>query len=182
MKFKLAYISYSQISLLLLAILLIAGLPLLLVLTDSTKLSASDYTTKFEHLSIEDGLSQSVVFSILQDRNGYIWFGTQDGLNKYDGIDFTIFNRIPDDNTSISDDTISTIFRMNKSVVYHMSGKLHGYYAYLNYAKLSMNINEAWVDLDLQKGESIILDNSAKFTIMDYDENGLYLKFTEIIR
>jgi ligand-binding sensor domain-containing protein/signal transduction histidine kinase len=110
MKFKLVYFNCSQILLLLLAILLIAGLPLLLVLTDSTKLSAADYITKFEHLSIEDGLSQSVVFSILQDRNGYIWFGTQDGLNRYDGIDFTVFNRILDDDTSISDNTISTIF------------------------------------------------------------------------
>ena len=40
---------------------------------------------KFERISLEQGLSQSSVLCILQDRQGFMWFGTQDGLNKYDG-------------------------------------------------------------------------------------------------
>jgi ligand-binding sensor domain-containing protein len=40
---------------------------------------------KFEHLGIEQGLSQSSVYCILQDHQGFMWFGTQAGMNKYDG-------------------------------------------------------------------------------------------------
>ena len=36
---------------------------------------------RFEHLSLEDGLSQNAILSMLQDRQGFLWFGTQDGLN-----------------------------------------------------------------------------------------------------
>jgi diguanylate cyclase (GGDEF)-like protein len=45
---------------------------------------------RFTHLSVQDGLSQSSVLQILQDRKGLIWFGTQEGLNRYDGYRFTV--------------------------------------------------------------------------------------------
>lgn len=45
----------------------------------------------FRHLNIEDGLSQSSVFGQLQDSKGFMWFCTEDGLNKYDGYSFKIF-------------------------------------------------------------------------------------------
>lgn len=83
-------------------------------------------------------------------------------FNPSDAIEFST--------EKLGGDYFGTIFRMNRSIVYHMSGKLHGNYAYLNSGKLSVNINDAWVDVDLQKGESIILDNSAKFTIIDYND------------
>lgn len=46
---------------------------------------------QFERLSLEEGLSQSSINFIIQDSQGFMWFGTQDGLNKYDGYSFTIF-------------------------------------------------------------------------------------------
>ncbi len=46
---------------------------------------------RFEHLSIEQGLSQSSVNCILQDRRGFMWFGTEEGLNRYDGCEFRVF-------------------------------------------------------------------------------------------
>ena len=49
----------------------------------------------FERLSIADGLSQSSVNCILQDRQGFMWFGTEDGLNKYDGYTFTVYRHDP---------------------------------------------------------------------------------------
>lgn len=42
----------------------------------------------FDRLSIENGLSQITVHAILQDSKGFLWFGTEDGLNRYDGYDF----------------------------------------------------------------------------------------------
>jgi ligand-binding sensor domain-containing protein len=67
-------------------------------------------TLRFEHIGIEDGLSQSTVTSILQDRKGFLWFGTEDGLNRYDGYSFTVFKPDASDPTSLSDRWIQTLY------------------------------------------------------------------------
>ncbi len=59
-------------------------------------------TYRFEHLTIEDGLSQNAGLALLQDRSGYLWIGTQDGLNRYDGYSFTVFKHDPEDPNSLS--------------------------------------------------------------------------------
>ncbi|RPJ25395.1 MAG: PAS domain S-box protein [Chloroflexi bacterium] len=61
---------------------------------------------RFEHLSIEDGLSQNAGLAIFQDSKGYLWIGTQDGLNRYDGYSFKIYKHDPDDPNSISHNSI----------------------------------------------------------------------------
>jgi ligand-binding sensor domain-containing protein/two-component sensor histidine kinase len=63
----------------------------------------------FDHISIEDGLSESTVGRILQDRHGYMWFGTQDGLNQYDGHLLTIFRNDPTDSNSLSDSYVTAL-------------------------------------------------------------------------
>ena len=65
---------------------------------------------RFEQLSLEEGLSQSVVTTILQDRFGFLWVGTQDGLNRYDGHSFTIFRPDPDNPNTINDRWISCLY------------------------------------------------------------------------
>jgi len=57
---------------------------------------------KFTHLTTNDGLSQSYVHAILQDRRGFMWFGTRDGLNRYDGNAFVVYKHDPNDPGSIS--------------------------------------------------------------------------------
>ena len=64
---------------------------------------------RFEHISVEDGLSQNSGLAILQDSNGFMWFGTQDGLNKYDGQNFTVYKHDPDNSNSLSDNWILAI-------------------------------------------------------------------------
>ncbi|GAA4950857.1 two-component regulator propeller domain-containing protein [Algibacter agarivorans] len=54
----------------------------------------------FHHLTTDNGLSQNDVNDIYQDNQGFMWFATHDGLNKYDGYDFTVYN--PDSNNSKS--------------------------------------------------------------------------------
>ncbi|HKJ42118.1 MAG TPA: two-component regulator propeller domain-containing protein [Sunxiuqinia sp.] len=63
----------------------------------------------FNHLSIEDGLSNNSVSCIFQDREGYLWFGTLNGLNRYDGQHFKTYHNVPGDSTSISNNKIRTI-------------------------------------------------------------------------
>lgn len=57
---------------------------------------------RFEHLNLEDGLSQNSIFFVFQDSQGFLWVGTQDGLNRYDGYEFRVFKHDPDDTGSIS--------------------------------------------------------------------------------
>lgn len=64
---------------------------------------------KFDHINIQDGLSQNIVYSIYQDSRGFMWFGTADGLNRYDGYDFVIFKPNMNDTFGISDNRIKDI-------------------------------------------------------------------------
>ncbi|MCD8165297.1 MAG: hypothetical protein LUE93_03730 [Bacteroides sp.] len=67
----------------------------------------------FSYLSLEDGLSQITVTAIHQDRQGYMWFGTRNGLNRYNGYQFEVFTHQPDDPFSISDNHILSITEDN---------------------------------------------------------------------
>jgi hypothetical protein len=61
----------------------------------------------FRHYQVEDGLSNNAVVCCLQDRKGFLWFGTKDGLNRFDGYTFKIFRNNPDDSTSIGNNFYS---------------------------------------------------------------------------
>jgi ligand-binding sensor domain-containing protein/signal transduction histidine kinase len=87
---------------LLLGVLLLASLP--------HPAQAQSSSIRFETLSVENGLSQSTVRAIFQDDKGFMWFGTDDGLNKYDGYTFTIYKHDPENNASLSDNTITAIY------------------------------------------------------------------------
>jgi signal transduction histidine kinase/ligand-binding sensor domain-containing protein len=73
---------------------------------------------RFERIGIEDGLSNSAVWHILQDSEGYMWFGTQDGLNRYDGHSFTVYRHDPEDPQSLRDDYISSIYEDRSGVLW----------------------------------------------------------------
>ncbi len=69
-------------------------------------LLAQTPATRFEHLSVEDGLSHSAVFAIEQDRHGFLWLGTRKGLNRYDGYRFRVFQPDPEDPDSLSGSSV----------------------------------------------------------------------------
>ena len=72
--------------------------------------SSLGQTLRFDHLDMNDGLSQSSVHAIVQDPAGFMWFGTEDGLNRFDGHDFRIFRHDPMDSASISSNIIIGLF------------------------------------------------------------------------
>jgi diguanylate cyclase (GGDEF)-like protein len=73
-----------------------------------TSLHAS--TPRFGRLSVDQGLSQSTVQAILQDRDGFLWFGTEEGLDRYDGYAVTAFKHDPRDPLSLPADRVSALF------------------------------------------------------------------------
>ncbi|RLG30239.1 histidine kinase, partial [Methanosarcinales archaeon] len=69
-------------------------------------LLAQEHAILFRHISLEDGLSQSTANCIVQDHKGFIWIGTEDGLNRYDGYTFKVYKPVLQDTTSISNNSI----------------------------------------------------------------------------
>jgi ligand-binding sensor domain-containing protein len=65
---------------------------------------------RFKHLTVEDGLSQSTVRAIFQDKAGFMWFGTDIGISKYDGNDFTVYKYDAADTAGIPSNFIIEIF------------------------------------------------------------------------
>ena len=63
----------------------------------------------FERISLAQGLSQSVIESIVQDRKGFLWFATEDGLNRYDGYGFTVYRYQAGNERSLSYNDIKTL-------------------------------------------------------------------------
>ncbi len=78
----------------------------------------ADNSQVFEHLSINDGLSSSTVFSILQDDGGFMWFGTTNGLNKFDGYSFKVFEYDPEDSTTISNTSAGNIYKDHQGYIW----------------------------------------------------------------
>ncbi len=66
-------------------------------------------TIRFTHIGLEEGLSQSTVHSMVQDSQGFMWFGTEDGLNRFDGYGFKIYRPDSADPNSLSDRWITAL-------------------------------------------------------------------------
>jgi ligand-binding sensor domain-containing protein/signal transduction histidine kinase/CheY-like chemotaxis protein len=86
---------------------------LLLLFIATLKVSfvfATDPAIRLKNLSIEDGLPQNSALSVLQDSQGFLWVGTQDGLARYDGYNFKVFKYNEDDPNSLSANFVWVIF------------------------------------------------------------------------
>ena len=75
--------------------------------------SLSGQSLRSENISPEDGLSNSWVSSILQDHEGFMWFGTWNGLNRFDGYNFKVFKPLPGDTQSLSYNVVRALCEDN---------------------------------------------------------------------
>jgi len=72
----------------------------------------------FGHLTSDDGLSQNFISCIIQDQKGFMWFGTKDGLNRYDGHNFVVYQHDPFDTTTITDNFITSLFEDSRGYIW----------------------------------------------------------------
>ena len=79
---------------------------------------AQDAFHFYKKYTVNDGLSQGMIMSIMQDREGYIWFGTTDGLNRFDGRDFKVFKYNSLDSFSLPDPYVTEIFEDSKERIW----------------------------------------------------------------
>jgi signal transduction histidine kinase/ligand-binding sensor domain-containing protein/DNA-binding response OmpR family regulator len=82
----------------------------LIILGSCLNLDAQTRQLTFTHIGDEQGLSNNSVETIFQDSRGFIWFGTLDGLNRYDGSSIKIYRNDPDNKQGLSDNHIRSIF------------------------------------------------------------------------
>ncbi|MFP4564642.1 MAG: two-component regulator propeller domain-containing protein, partial [Spirochaetia bacterium] len=72
--------------------------------------AAESASYRFEPITIDDGLSNSSVSGMVQDENGFLWFGTQAGLNRYDGYEFAVMENDPFNRNSLGHNQIQTMY------------------------------------------------------------------------
>ncbi len=153
--------------------------------------SVKAQAVKFRSIGTEQGLSVGFVQCVIQDHKGFMWFGTQDGLNKYDGYEMAIFRNNPKEKNCISNNDIFCIYEDNKRTLWigTNGGGLEEYDPVLNKFthhqnkkgdKNSLGNNTVrciyqdeqgviWVGTDL--GLSKYEPKTGKFTNYEYTEN-----------
>jgi signal transduction histidine kinase/ligand-binding sensor domain-containing protein/AraC-like DNA-binding protein len=85
---------------------------------------------RFEHMGSEDGLSQNTAFSILFDSKGFMWIGTMNGLNRYDGYEFKIFRSNPENADSFTNNRVVRLWEDSKGFIWLET--YDGYYHFFN--------------------------------------------------
>jgi len=73
---------------------------------------------RFEHLTIENGLSHNSVSCMMEDKKGYLWFGTEDGLNRYDGYGFKVYKFDPADTASLAQNYITALYEDSDGLIW----------------------------------------------------------------
>ncbi len=116
----------------------------------------------FNSIGIDEGLSQSLVHSIAQDTLGFIWLGTSDGLNRFDGARISIFKSIPGDSTSLQNNLIVDLLVDSKGRFWVASSKGIDMYnhEYENFKRIKLHSTN---------------QSNAPRKILEAPDNGLYI-------
>jgi ligand-binding sensor domain-containing protein len=77
---------------------------------------------RFEHITVDQGLPDNAALCSMQDSKGFVWFGTWNGLCKYDGYTFTTYQFDPHDTSSIGGNVITRIFEDHDGIIWVIAG------------------------------------------------------------
>ena len=128
---------------------------------------AQQHALQFRQLTPNNGLSSSQIQTMVQDPHGFIWFGTRKGLNRYDGISFTVYRHRVNDSTSIADGRVDASLRDSKGTLWF--GTSVGLSRY-------DPARDAFVNFDVVRGEGILVNGiaEAQGALWVGTERGLY--------
>jgi len=143
---------------------------LLLILTFNS-LHAQTSVEHFKRLSTEEGLSQSIVTCIFQDSRGFLWFGTQNGLNKYDAYSFTIYRNDSSQRHTLSGNFIRCIYEDTERNMW-IGTEDRGLNLYDRF-------QDRFVPVALKTNNGEKLDNLSIYSIIDNKMNELWLATSE---
>src|SRR5688572_7802302 len=94
------------------------ALMLSLLLLLSCCITAQPASLYFDNITTQNGLSHNKVNCIIQDKRGFIWMGTNDGLNRYDGKNFTVYKNTPGNNSTLSGNIITDIVEDDNEILW----------------------------------------------------------------
>lgn len=125
-----------------------------------------------EQITTADGLSQGAIYDIIQDSEGFMWFGTKDGLNRYDGYNFKVFTNDPDDPYSISGNQVRKLYEDSKGYIW-ASVDDHGLSIYDKSTGRFHNISHNPSDPSGLSGSHVIqiIEDTSGYFILNIEEN-----------
>jgi signal transduction histidine kinase/ligand-binding sensor domain-containing protein/DNA-binding response OmpR family regulator len=137
----------------------------LVIISFSQKVYSQFNPPAFENITIEDGLPENSITCILQDYLGYLWFGTQNGLAKYDGYSIKVFQLEEDNRTRLSEKGIVTIYEdKNKTL----------WVGTMNSGLFKLNrTNETFISYRYNPGDTNSINSDQTYSIYE-DKNGKF--------
>jgi ligand-binding sensor domain-containing protein len=162
---------------------------IVLIFISRTLLLAQSNPFIFRHITIEDGLAGNDVRSIIQDGKGFMWFATDNGLQKYDGHSFTNYHHNPLDSQSISSDNQFSLFQDRQKYIWSVSFIL-GFNRFdptSNHSVEINNYNQQGLN-DLFLAEKICMDKTGNLWLISSgsfarynNQTGKLLSFKDVI-
>ena len=121
----------------------------------------------FEHLTVEDGLAHNSGLCFVQDNNGFLWIGTQNGLSRYDGYNFINYTHQPGDSTSLSDSYINSLYLDHSGSLWigTNQGGLNRFNRY----------DDSFTSYKNKPGDSLSIGKGAIYSINEDKYNNLWL-------
>ena len=132
----------------------------------------------FRHYQVENGLSNNAVICCLQDKKGFLWFGTKDGLDRFDGYSFKIFRNDPDEKNSIGSNFIHSLYMDPHDVMW--VGTEKGLYKYdantESFSLLPTPFIEQITDIKMDTRENLWFISN--FNLFKYTTSGKLIQYT----